>query len=73
MSPSAPAWEMVLRDPDGRELATVTVAGTDITVEPPEATDDPFVAAALAEVRRTVTRPRARPACARDPSVHTPR
>lgn len=67
MSPSPDTWELVLRDPAGRELATVTVAGTDISVEPPEAVEEPFVAAAVAEVRRTVTRPRMRPACVRDP------
>lgn len=67
MSAPAPAWEVVLRDAAGAPVATVTVAGDAITVEPPQAAEDPFVAAALVELKRTVTRPRLRPACARDP------
>lgn len=62
-----PAWEVTIRRGPGREDARVTVRSGEVVVEPADAADDPFVAAAIAEIRRSLTRPRARPACARDP------
>lgn len=58
------AWDLTLRVRG--ETVRVRVGADGIAVDPPEARDDPFVAAALAEIARTTTRPRMRPACARD-------
>lgn len=65
----APAgeWDVTVSAPGGGVLPRVRVRGARVEVEPPDAEAHPFVAAAVAEMRRTVTRPRARPACARDP------
>jgi hypothetical protein len=54
---------VVVRDPAGARLAEITVRGARVTVEPPEAEDLPLVAAVLAQVRTTASRPRPRPSC----------
>jgi hypothetical protein len=71
MSASGPAgggagWEVVVHPPGGRP-ARIVLAGGDVIVDPPDAADHPLVAAAAAEIARTLARPRARPACAGDP------
>jgi hypothetical protein len=63
----APSWEVTIRRGPGRGDARVTVTDGEVAVSPPDAAGDPFVAAAIEEIRRTLTRPRARPSCARDP------
>jgi hypothetical protein len=66
-APPPGRWSIDLRPPGGGVGARVTVDGSHIDIEPPTAADDPFVAAAVAEIRRSLERPRSRPACARDP------
>lgn len=60
-------WTITVRDPAGGEVR-ITVEGGTVRVDPPDAVRSPFVAAAVREVTRSATRPRERPACARDPS-----
>lgn len=62
-----PGWEITIRRGPGRGDVRVTVRSGEVEVDPALAADDPFVAAAVAEIRRSLARPRARPACARDP------
>jgi hypothetical protein len=65
-------WDITIRRGPGHPEARLTVRDGDVSVDPPDAATDPFVAAALAEIRRSLARPRARPACARDPRTHRP-
>ena len=59
--------DVALRDGRGAILARVRVDAGEVTVDPPEAEADPFVAAAVAAMRRSIARPRLRPACAAEP------
>lgn len=60
-------WDIIIRRAGGAPDAHLTVRAGRVTVDPPDAVDDPFVAAAVAEIERSLGRPRLRPACARDP------
>jgi len=63
----AGGWEVTVAVPGGPE-ARIRASGGAVSVEPPEAAAHPFVAAAVAEIRRTLMRPRTRPACATEPA-----
>lgn len=60
-------WDITIRRPGGAPAALLTVRAGRVSVDPPDAEDDPFVAAAILEIKRSLGRPRLRPACARDP------
>jgi hypothetical protein len=60
-------WDITIRRAGGLPDALVTVRAGRVCVDPPDAANDPFVAAAGAEIERGLRRPRARPACAPDP------
>lgn len=62
-----PTWEITVTDPAGGPPVRVVVTGGEVSVEPPDAVDLPFVGAVVRELRRSLARPRPRPACAADP------
>ncbi|MGD9572029.1 MAG: hypothetical protein AB7V62_09105 [Thermoleophilia bacterium] len=54
---------VTVRAPDGTALATLTVRGGSVVVDPPSAAGHPLVAAVAGRMEETARHPRPRPSC----------